>query len=276
MALLPSDSELGQIDVLMVDDQPDSCDDILFGLRRAGLRVHICNGVGKALDLFDRNEQSERRLLAGVQVVILDVMMPGHASFKDHQDGMLAGVSLFEVVQRSLPQVGVVMLTNSTSREIQNRIPFDQLRILYRQKFGTISSRMGGSKHGRNTAVGELVNAVMSAKQMPTWVTPFHWRLCADAEELPPGSSEGELMAAWFEFCKVATWRNMPKPSICGILDSHLALTWTVANKGQSICLLLGSDPSAKVLQGDEEVYKSVAAVSGELKAVLWRLLTTE
>ena len=71
--------------ILVVDDEPDLCDILLFNLRAGGYEADACYSAEEALErigLGSQHDETPERQALAYDLLLLDVMMPGMSGFE--------------------------------------------------------------------------------------------------------------------------------------------------------------------------------------------------
>jgi DNA-binding NarL/FixJ family response regulator len=115
--------------ILMIDDEPRGISSYKEELVLSGYRVVHERKVDDALRVLARED-------AGLELVILDIMMPTGEQFRDDeavQMGLRTGVRLYETIRAKAPALPVIILTNVSDPRTVER--FSQERgCLFLQK----------------------------------------------------------------------------------------------------------------------------------------------
>ena len=104
--------------ILIVDDERRYIDQYKLELVLCGYndQVRLETNVDAALEFAEGN-------LAGIQLLILDIMMPSGQSFKgtNTDSGLRTGVQFYERIRKQAPTLPVIILTNVGDPELEAR-----------------------------------------------------------------------------------------------------------------------------------------------------------
>jgi CheY-like chemotaxis protein len=105
--------------ILFVDDEKRWVTDYVEELQdelSEDYEVVLESDVDKALRYFEEH-------LAQLALLILDIMMPPGSSFTNGEThaGMRTGVSFYEAVRRTAPNLPVIILTNASEPDLRER-----------------------------------------------------------------------------------------------------------------------------------------------------------
>lgn len=110
--------------ILFVDDEPrimDSFRDFLkFKLEKREKVLEFFSNVDKAVDFYKSSS-------AELELVILDVMMPGGKSFdfKKSNGGLRTGFAFYQMIRSDLKDIPIFIFTNSIDEDVKNEIEND-------------------------------------------------------------------------------------------------------------------------------------------------------
>jgi CheY-like chemotaxis protein len=117
--------------ILMVDDERRQMDSHYLELRYSGYDVEYFTGVDDALRALEaRGDQ--------VDLLILDIMMPPGAAFKDAdtKQGLRTGVRFFERVRADRPNLPVIIFTNVSPNRLEERFKRERAcRLLQKEDY---------------------------------------------------------------------------------------------------------------------------------------------
>lgn len=111
--------------ILFVDDEPRIMDSYrLFledKLKEIGKELNFFSNVDETVAFFKAN-------LSEIELVILDVMMPGGKAFSFNQSngGLTTGFLLYQKIRKDLPDIPVFIFTNSIDEDIENAVKKDE------------------------------------------------------------------------------------------------------------------------------------------------------
>lgn len=117
--------------ILMIDDEPRQMDSYHRELEFCGYAVEYCANVDEALRVLAAQG-------AQVELLILDIMMPPGAAFKDAdtQQGLRTGERFFEQVRAERPDLPVMILTNVSRARLEKRFKRERAcRLLQKEEY---------------------------------------------------------------------------------------------------------------------------------------------
>lgn len=117
--------------ILMIDDEPRHMDSYRRELEYSGYDVEYFTSVDEALRALPARQEQ-------VELMILDIMMPPGAAFKDvdTQEGLRTGERLFERVRATLPNLPVMILTNVSRARLEGRFKRERAcRLLQKEEY---------------------------------------------------------------------------------------------------------------------------------------------
>ena len=212
--------ELGTL--LFVDDQPKSVNEYVVALRQAGFQVRLIGDADAAFDFaYSKPGTPEDNEALPVTLIVLDIMMPPGKRYAnvDTEEGMLTGAYLYDDIATCFPEAGLIVLTNSTHREVLVKFP-DKIRMRFMSKV-------------ENTQY-DVAECAVAIANMPIWMSEVERTLEAWTEPLWANKSDEEraysLQNLTHEvlslLAKLAN-RNTPAPEVRKISDREIMVTWT-------------------------------------------------
>jgi CheY-like chemotaxis protein len=111
--------------ILFVDDEPRIMDSFRGFLERQleaiGKKLKFFSNVDEAMDFYNKNSSN-------LELVILDVMMPGGKSFdfKKSNGGLKTGFLFYQEIRKDLPKIPIFVFTNSIAEDVKNEIEKDK------------------------------------------------------------------------------------------------------------------------------------------------------
>jgi CheY-like chemotaxis protein len=104
--------------IVFVDDEKRRASTYAEELNDAGYEIVIITQTDEALEFIENN--AER-----IELLVLDIMMPPGKSLKgvDTQDGLRTGIYFSRVVERKLPNLPIVILTNVRAEDVDEQFP---------------------------------------------------------------------------------------------------------------------------------------------------------
>ena len=110
--------------ILFVDDEPRIMDSfrvyLEIKLKEIGKHLEFISNIDEAVTYFNENSPN-------IELVILDVMMPGGKSFDFNRSngGMRTGFLFYQDIRKQLPDITIFIFTNSINENVKNEVEKD-------------------------------------------------------------------------------------------------------------------------------------------------------
>jgi CheY-like chemotaxis protein len=109
--------------VLFVDDERRDIRGYIEEMEDAGIDVKYESSVDAALRVIEEGDTSESKL----ELVILDIMMPGGTAFADQTDaGRRTGVHFYRYIRASHPHLPIIIFTNVPGDRVTEDLDLDE------------------------------------------------------------------------------------------------------------------------------------------------------
>ena len=127
--------------VLIIDDDKIPMQYYERALRRRHFAVESCSDVDAALRRLNNRA-------APPDLIVLDVMMPPGETFtmEETEEGVITGVLLYKHIRERLPDIPIIVLTNSQNPELDRQFAgLSQTRVLRKKDFPpfTLATEVG-------------------------------------------------------------------------------------------------------------------------------------
>lgn len=114
--------------ILFIDDERRYSTIYVEAIREEGYAVEYHKNVDEAWEFFDANADD-------IELLVLDIMMPPGSTFsgEDTEKGLRTGLFFYERVREKAPDLPVIILTNASSEDVNDRFIVEEL-CWFRQK----------------------------------------------------------------------------------------------------------------------------------------------
>jgi CheY-like chemotaxis protein len=115
--------------ILFVDDEPFFVDTYVTALTDGGYEVSLQKKVGAAMKIFEGPD-------AHIELVITDVMMTAGTAFAPEeapQSDLTTGFAFYDWIRRRAPKLPVVILTNKTSPDVDEKFGSEENCWVFRK-----------------------------------------------------------------------------------------------------------------------------------------------
>ncbi|MFP5265176.1 MAG: response regulator [Blastocatellia bacterium] len=107
--------------ILIVDDEARDIRNYVEELETADIEVRHEKNAEKALEVLAEDDS-----MAKLELVILDIMMPGGVAFADQSDmGRRTGVRLYKQIRASHPNLPIIIFTNVPRDRVTEDLELD-------------------------------------------------------------------------------------------------------------------------------------------------------